>query len=30
MSDNWKYFTKEELSCKGTDESFMDEAFMAQ
>ena len=33
MSDNkdsWKYFTKEELSCKGTDECFMNEEFMKQ
>jgi zinc D-Ala-D-Ala carboxypeptidase len=28
--DSWKYFTKEELSCKGTDECFMDEEFMKQ
>lgn len=33
MSDNkdsWKYFTREELKCKGTDECFMDEEFMKQ
>tara|TARA_B110000503_G_C6936685_1_gene325120 strand:+ start:219 stop:614 length:396 start_codon:yes stop_codon:yes gene_type:complete len=33
MSDNkdsWKYFTKEELKCKGTDECFMNEEFMKQ
>jgi hypothetical protein len=28
MTDNWKYFTKEELSCKGTGECFMNEEFM--
>jgi|TARA_R110000787_G_scaffold131614_2_gene243622 uncharacterized protein YcbK (DUF882 family) len=28
--DYWKYFTKEELSCKGTGECFMNEEFMAQ
>jgi zinc D-Ala-D-Ala carboxypeptidase len=33
MSDNkdsWKYFTREELKCKGTDECFMNEEFMKQ
>jgi zinc D-Ala-D-Ala carboxypeptidase len=33
MSDNkdsWKYFTREELKCKGTDECFMNEEFMNQ
>ena len=28
--DSWKYFTREELKCKGTDECFMDEEFMKQ
>ena len=26
----WKYFTEDELKCKGTDECYMDGQFMAQ